>query len=405
MLYTREGGSGPQADARRRSSRRPWCSSASGLPDDRIHAPNEKADIEFLLARRRGGGLPLDRPRRRPGTADAVPDPGLLRSLALARGDLDRAAERREDAAWLDAAWADPATRVVLVHRGRTLVDGRRPTRAARRRRRRSRSCAAAEAAYDGVRVLLAVDGGTTYVALLVDAAVEPWDAPDGTAVGGPARGRRGARRPRRRAARDGRGAGQLARDATRAARAAACRPCRRRRAGRAPARTTRRQHFPRRDPAVIVLVRDDDDRALLGRRADWPDGFFSTLAGFVEAGESAEMAVLREMAEEAGVAASTGSTTSARSRGRSRRASCSATTRGSRPARRRRDPDGDEITEVRWFTREEMLAGVRGRHACASRRAVSIARRLVEHWYGAELPGAWSRPSMYSAVRLVTGG
>ena len=60
--------------------------------------------------------------------------------------------------------------------------------------------------------------------------------------------------------------------------------------------------HFPRTDPAVIVLVHDGADRCVLGRQAVWPEGRYSTLAGFVEPGESAEQAVVREVAEESGV-------------------------------------------------------------------------------------------------------
>lgn len=63
--------------------------------------------------------------------------------------------------------------------------------------------------------------------------------------------------------------------------------------------------HFPRTDPAVIVLVTDGVDRCLLGRRVGWPAERYSTLAGFVEAGESAEAAVAREILEEAGVTVS----------------------------------------------------------------------------------------------------
>jgi len=59
--------------------------------------------------------------------------------------------------------------------------------------------------------------------------------------------------------------------------------------------------HFPRTDPAVIMLV-TDGDRALLGRQAVWPPGMHSTLAGFVEPGETLEDAVAREVHEEAGV-------------------------------------------------------------------------------------------------------
>ncbi|SOD98966.1 NAD+ diphosphatase [Caenispirillum bisanense] len=59
--------------------------------------------------------------------------------------------------------------------------------------------------------------------------------------------------------------------------------------------------HFPRTDPAVIMLV-SDGDRVLLGRQAWWPPGALSTLAGFVEPGETLEEAVAREVQEEAGV-------------------------------------------------------------------------------------------------------
>jgi NAD+ diphosphatase len=61
-------------------------------------------------------------------------------------------------------------------------------------------------------------------------------------------------------------------------------------------------QHFPRTDPAVIMLIHDGGDRALLGRGPQWGDGRFSTLAGFVEPGESLEAAVAREVYEEVGV-------------------------------------------------------------------------------------------------------
>ena len=60
-------------------------------------------------------------------------------------------------------------------------------------------------------------------------------------------------------------------------------------------------RHFPRLDPAIIVLV-GDGDRALLGRSPRFPPGFYSTLAGFVEPGESIEAALRREVYEEAGI-------------------------------------------------------------------------------------------------------
>jgi len=334
-----------------------------------------------------------------------VPDAGLLNALALARGDLDRAAERREDVAWFDSAWTDPATRVVLVHRGRTLVAAPEQGHAAVPDQDASYDgsvtgqvddgaalafTAPAEAAYDGVRVLLAVDAGTTYVALLVDGGVEPWDAPDGTRWEGLREV--GAALPDR-------DTGLLVMAVALANWHATHPRCPRCGAPTVPSQAgwsrtcpdDSTQHFPRSDPAVIVLIRDDDDRALLGRRAEWPDGFFSTLAGFVEAGESAEMTVLREMHEEAGVVVDRldylGSQPwpfpASLMLGYHARLAA-----GSPEAR----PDGTEITEVRWFTREEMRAGCEAGTVRIPPR-VSIARRLVEHWYGAELPGSWSRP------------
>ena len=61
------------------------------------------------------------------------------------------------------------------------------------------------------------------------------------------------------------------------------------------------KEQFPRIDPAIIVLV-SNGDRALMGRQAVWPQGRYSTLAGFVEPGESLEDAVVREVYEESGV-------------------------------------------------------------------------------------------------------
>jgi NAD+ diphosphatase len=62
-----------------------------------------------------------------------------------------------------------------------------------------------------------------------------------------------------------------------------------------------RHEQFPRLDPAIIVLV-SDGEQALLGRQASWPVGRYSTIAGFVEPGESLEDAVAREVLEETGI-------------------------------------------------------------------------------------------------------
>ncbi len=308
-----------------------------------------------------------------------MPDTRLLRSLTLARGDLDRAAERRDDLEWLDSVWQDPATRVLLVHHGRALVTGDAALA----------FVPPADAAYDGVRVLLAVEDGRAFVALLVDATVEPWEGADGTRW-------EGLREVG--AALGDRDAGLLVMAVALANWHATHPRCPRCGVVTVPAQAgwsrtcpaDSSQHFPRSDPAVIVLVSDDADRALLGRRAEWPEGWYSTLAGFVEAGESAEMTVLRELAEESGIVVDRldylGSQpwpfpSSLMLGYRARLAA------GSPEAR----PDGVEITEVRWFTREEMRAGCESGAVRIPPR-VSIARRLVEHWYGAELPGSWSR-------------
>ncbi len=140
--------------------------------------------------------------------------------------------------------------------------------------------------------------------------------------------------------------------------------------------------HFPRTDPAVIVLVTDGADRAVLGRQASWPERRFSTLAGFVEPGESAEQAVVREVGEEAGLDVR------------------EVVYRGSQPwpfpaslmlgFRAVCDPDSvperrdGELAEARWFTREELRAAgdwAGGPGPVLLPPPVSIAHRLITEW------------------------
>lgn len=140
--------------------------------------------------------------------------------------------------------------------------------------------------------------------------------------------------------------------------------------------------HFPRTDPAMIVLVHDDGDRCVLGRQAVWPAGRFSTLAGFVEPGESAEQAVVREVAEETGLVVDEVSYVASQpwpfpsSLMLGFRARCDA---GAVP----RPVDG-ELEEVRWFTRQEMRDaatwGARG-GGLQLPSAVSIAAMLIAGW------------------------
>ena len=121
-----------------------------------------------------------------------------------------------------------------------------------------------------------------------------------------------------------------------------------------------------------------DDERSLLGRNSAWPEGRFSTLAGFVEPGETMEDAVRREVQEETGVLVG------------------EVSYFGSQPwplpaslmigftavaLETEIDVDGSEIEDARWFTRAEMLRRVGGRHARPARRRLHLAlpdRELV---------------------------
>jgi NAD+ diphosphatase len=153
-------------------------------------------------------------------------------------------------------------------------------------------------------------------------------------------------------------------------------------------------EHFPRLDPAVIMLVLDPDDRLLLARNALWPQGRMSVVAGFVEPGESAEHAVAREVREETSIVVD-----QVRYLGsqpwpmpRSLMLGYEARARGGQQI----VVDEEEIGEARWFTRGELLAAIEaGELGIAP--TTSIARRLIEYWYGAELPGGsagWLAPS-----------
>ena len=141
--------------------------------------------------------------------------------------------------------------------------------------------------------------------------------------------------------------------------------------------------HFPRSDPAVIMLVTDSADRCLLGRGPTWLPGRFSTLAGFVEPGETPERAVVREVAEEVGVRVG-----SVRYVGSQPWPFPSSLMLGylATALTTTIEVDGSEISEARWFTRDEVRTGVASGTLGLSGR-VSIARALIEHWYGAELP------------------
>ncbi|GJG87069.1 NADH pyrophosphatase [Gemmatimonadetes bacterium T265] len=323
------------------------------------------------------------------------PAPNLLSGVPL-----DRVAERRTDAAWVAATYAHPATRVVPVCDGRVLVttveDGRGAAATATdgaSTRARALSVATfgplAEATGDAgawTTVLLGVGGATAYVAVDVPAS-------DGDAV--LARAGDGAAwselRPAALALPEGEAAlvayaramvwwhGRhgycgVCGAATAVEEAGHVRAC-----PRCAAR-----HFPRTDPAVIVLVAhrpDDagaaDEACLLGSAPGWPERMYSTLAGFVEPGESLEDTVRREIYEEAGVRVDDvryGSSQpwpfpqslmlgfTARARDRTTRV------------------DGTELRDARWFTRAALDAALADGSIWIPPR-LSISRRLIEDW------------------------
>ena len=148
---------------------------------------------------------------------------------------------------------------------------------------------------------------------------------------------------------------------------------------------------FPRTDAAIIVGITDDDDRLLLGSNALWEKNRFSLLAGFVEPGESLEAAVIREVFEESGVrivdpvykGSQPWPFPASLMVGFRARVAPGTSTVGR--------PDGEEILALRWFSREELAAA----NASGEIRlpgATSIARAIIDDWYGGDLPdgGRW---------------
>jgi NAD+ diphosphatase len=133
--------------------------------------------------------------------------------------------------------------------------------------------------------------------------------------------------------------------------------------------------HFPRTDAAIIVIV-TDGTRCLLGRQPGWPAGRYSTLAGFVEPGETLEDAVRREVREEAGVLV-----------GRvDYQSSQPWPFPGALMVGFRADAAdtairlGDELEDARWFEAAELVAAAR-RGETLLPPSISVSRRLVEDW------------------------
>ena len=137
-------------------------------------------------------------------------------------------------------------------------------------------------------------------------------------------------------------------------------------------------QHFPRTDPAVIVLV-EHDGRALLGRQAGWPPGQYSVLAGFLGPGESLEEAVVREVKEESGITVHDPRFVASQPWPfpLSVMLGFDALSDGGEPV-----PRDGELEDVRWFTREEVGLGLAGRNPeLVLPPGISISYFLVERW------------------------
>ncbi len=143
------------------------------------------------------------------------------------------------------------------------------------------------------------------------------------------------------------------------------------------------RKHFPRTDPAIIVLVtrrENGEEYCLMGRQPSWPEGMHSAIAGFVEPGESLEQAVVREVREETDVTVGRVHYHSSQPwpfpssimLGFTAEAVSSEITL----------VDG-ELQHAAWYTREEMVKSLADGSLRVPRR-VSIAYRLVEDWFDA---------------------
>jgi NAD+ diphosphatase len=297
----------------------------------------------------------------------------VLSGSVLVRSGVERSTARRADTAWLDDAWADPRTRVLVIEDGRTLArfgDGSAGL-----------VFVPPDLAPDGARFLLGIDSD--------DVAY--------FGVGGPLPSLADEAGIRRAGLRD---AGPLLSDRdggllTHAVAlanwhqgAAYCPRCgsatELEMAGhsrRCPADES--EHFPRTDPAVIMTVTDPDDRCLLARNVQWPPRRVSVLAGFVEPGESAEQAVAREVLEETGIVV--GSVSYAGSQPWPMPHSLML---GFRAAAISTEitVDDDEIAEARWYSRDDLRDHLMSGELIMP-PSVSISRWLIETWYGSELP------------------
>ncbi|MCW2844578.1 MAG: hydrolase [Nocardioides sp.] len=298
--------------------------------------------------------------------------------LQLSANPHDRTGVRRGDQAWLDERWADPTSRVLVVSGTRIRpVDGRV-------------DWVSPADAPDGLRVLLGDRDGTTRFAVVVEPGATPGEQAEWS----------GLRELLPQLAGGGLPEAPLVLHAIGLAEwLFTTRFCPRCGGGLEPrnaghelvCRSCGRSQFPRTDPAVIMVVTSgepgsEDERCLLGRQAAWPQGRYSTLAGFCEPGETLEDAVRREVGEEVGIRVG-----DVEYFGNQPWPLPASLMLGfvARAVSTEIEVDEHEIEAARWFTRAEMRAEAEAGTLILP-GGVPISRSLVEHWYGGPLPGTW---------------
>jgi NAD+ diphosphatase len=141
---------------------------------------------------------------------------------------------------------------------------------------------------------------------------------------------------------------------------------------------------FPRTDPAIIVAITDQEDRILLGSQGTWEDNRWSILAGFVEAGESLEAAVVREMKEECGLEVFDVKYLYSQSWPFPQSLMLGFTAKADSSIEFL--PDGEEIVKLRWFSRPEIAAEAKSLLLPSDS---TISRALIELWYGSAIDSA----------------
>ncbi|MGD9539201.1 MAG: NAD(+) diphosphatase [Alphaproteobacteria bacterium] len=311
--------------------------------------------------------------------------PGWLRGNPFSGVPLDRVYQRREDQAWLDARLADPATRFVAVSKSRNLILNGSEMRAFFHTRETMLGLATerttvallglgegdAEPAHFAIDVsevpeaeLLARSPSAVLMDLRELVQVIP--APE-AALCAYARGLLHWH------ARHGFCGACGARTVSRAA--GHVRLCSNPDCGAS--------HFPRTDSAVIMLVHDGADRCILSRQSHWPPGMHSTLAGFLEPGESLEEAVAREVYEETGVRVGDVRYHSSQPWPFPASIMVGFYARATGGEFR---PNPDELESAGWYSRDQ-LKTIGASDAFRLPNAYSIARRLVEDWLYERFP------------------